>query len=98
MLPDTHLILPPPPVQIEVPAVVPPQTTPALPPTPEQVQTADAVFSGSRDRTESHAVEALFGIWAGTMVLNDLAQEHLRQARKQEDDPPLPARPDSPRQ
>ena len=56
-------------------AQVPGPPHPLPPPNPEQVQAADAVFAA--EERESHAVAGLLGMWTGTMLLNDLAQEHF---------------------
>jgi hypothetical protein len=94
MEPETSMILPPPPVRMEVPALIPPPAaTPHAPPTPEQVQAADAVFTGPSASkaalAEAHAVEGLLGMWAGTLLLHDLAKEHFGKARDREEEKPL---------
>jgi len=58
-------------------AVVPGPQHPVPPPTPEQVQAAEALFA-AQDR-ESSTVAGLLGMWTGVMLLNDLAHEHLSE-------------------
>jgi hypothetical protein len=51
----------------------PPHAVPT--PDPEQVRAVEAVFAAKR--RESETVSGLMGLWAGTMLLNDMAAEHF---------------------
>jgi hypothetical protein len=51
----------------------PPHQVPS--PTSEQVQAAEAIFAA--EERESRLVAGLLGMWTGTMLLHDLAKEHL---------------------
>jgi hypothetical protein len=68
----------------------PPQPVP--PPTLEQVQAAEAIFAA--EQQESQAVAAMLGMWTGTMLLHDLAKEHLSPPADEVEleDPRLPKR------
>ena len=94
LLPD-----PPPDVRVEhQPAeeLVPAPEASLPPPTAEQVRAADGVFAESK---EADTVLGLLGMWTGTLLLHDLAREHLQPPRDQvpprlrkddEDDEPAP--------
>ncbi len=56
----------------------------ARPPTPEQVQAAEAYFAGQQQ--ESNAVVGLLGIWTSTLLLRDLALEHFATTQEKERD------------
>jgi hypothetical protein len=93
---ETPMLLPPPPVRIEVPALIPPPADTALaPPTPEQIERADAVFARAPSgQAEAHAVEGLLCLWSGTLLLHDLAKEHFGKARnREEEEQPLALKP-----
>src|SRR5262245_64407212 len=45
-------------------------------PPPEQVRAAEAYFS---QHDESHLAAGLMGMWAGTLLLHDLAVEHFEE-------------------
>jgi hypothetical protein len=59
------------------------------PPSPEQVRTADEVFSHSQ---ESRAVAGVLGLWTGALLLHDLAVEHFESPPEEDEEPE--ARPD----
>jgi hypothetical protein len=59
------------------------------PPSPEQVRTADEVFSHSQ---EGRAVAGILGLWTGALLLHDLAVEHFETRDEDEEEPE--ARPD----
>jgi hypothetical protein len=46
---------------------------PSPPPSPEDARAIEAVFAAQE--RESDEVAALFGLWTGTLLLNDLAKE-----------------------
>jgi hypothetical protein len=48
------------------------QATPSL----EQMRAADAVFVQQEDNS---VAAALFGVWSGALILNDLATEHFSE-------------------
>src|SRR5262245_43097123 len=80
--------------------VLPPGSAPArpaeiLPPTQEQALATDEYFAQAAD-PETQAVASLMGLWTGTLLLRDLAVEHLRGPVKEEEDEPkrLPKLPD----
>jgi hypothetical protein len=54
---------------------VPGPPHPMTPPSEEQRQAAEAVFAA--EEREHNTVAGLLGLWTGTMLLNDLAQEHF---------------------
>jgi hypothetical protein len=61
-------------------------------PTAEEVRDCDGVFTQRRE--ESHLVAGLFGLWGSTLLLHDLAAEHLGRSREEEK--PLVADPKPP--
>ena len=63
-------------------AQVPGPPHPLPPADPQQVQAADAVFAA--EEREGHEVAGLLSMWAGTMLLNDLAKEHLTPSPNEE--------------
>src|SRR5262249_62068918 len=60
---------------------VPGPPHPVTPPSEEQRQAAEAVFAA--EERESNAVAGLLGLWTGTMLLNDLAQEHFGRSESE---------------
>jgi hypothetical protein len=52
--------------------------------TPEQLQARDAVLTSDGDNKEADQVAGLIGIWTGTMLLHDLAIEHLGQPTEEQ--------------
>jgi hypothetical protein len=75
-------------------AAVPAKPIPPL--SPEQVQAVDQALAGDQ---ESHEVAGLLSLWAGSMLLKDLAEEHFHlpadddlaeQKRKEKPSLPLP--------
>jgi hypothetical protein len=86
--------------------VLPPAAAPArpaeiLPPSEEQTLATDEYFAQVAEEpgAEAQAAAGLMGLWAGTLMLHDLAVEHLRGPKDEEEEKPkrLPARPDEPR-
>jgi len=65
------------------PAVEAPTPSPLEAQTPEQVQATDAVFSQEKEK-ESQTVAGLLGLWTGSLLLNDLAQEHFHLPAEEE--------------
>jgi hypothetical protein len=53
-------------------AAVPAKPIPPL--TPEQIRAVDQALAGDQ---ESHNVAGLLGLWGGSMLLKDLAEEHF---------------------
>jgi hypothetical protein len=54
--------------------------------TPEQVNAAEAAFR--HEQHEHSAVSGLIGMWAGTLLLHDLAKEHFDEDEEEEDEQP----------
>lgn len=82
--------------------VLPPGAAPArpaeiLPPTEEQALATDEYFAQAADApdAEAQAVAGLMGLWTGTLLLHDLAVEHLRGPKDEEEKKPrrVPAPP-----
>jgi hypothetical protein len=46
-------------------------------PGPEQIRAVEAVFTQDQADRERHLVSGLLGLWTGTVLLHDLAVEHL---------------------
>src|SRR5262249_14028621 len=61
------------------------------PPNPEQAHAVDAIFAGEQQES---SLAGLLAAWGGTMLLADLAQEHLQKA--QEEPPPKLAKEEEP--
>jgi hypothetical protein len=61
---------------------VPGPPHPMTPPSEEQRQAAEAVFAA--EEREHNTVAGLLGLWTGTMLLNDLAQEHFSRPTDEE--------------
>lgn len=57
-------------------------------PTPEQVQAAEALFAA--EERESQHMAGLLGMWTGTMLLHDLAKEHLSPPADERDEDEKP--------
>ena len=53
-------------------------------PTPEEVRATEAVFA--HDQQEHALVHGLLGMWAGTLLLHDLAKDHF-DTPEEEDEP-----------
>ncbi len=77
-------------------AAVPAKPIPPL--SPEQIQAVDQALAGDSENKE---VAGLLSLWAGSMLLKDLAEEHFKlpvdedeAERKRKEKPTLP-RPDS---
>jgi hypothetical protein len=67
--------------------VRPEQLPPA--PTAEQREAVDALFAQeSQQQSESEEVLGVIGLWAGTVMLHDLAVEHLRSKPEEEEEKP----------
>jgi hypothetical protein len=60
------------------------------PPGAESAQAAEAVFSEEMT-SEQDAVVTTIGLWASTLILHDLAVEHLKRPTTEEEEP-LPRR------
>jgi hypothetical protein len=64
------------------------------PPSPDQVRTADEVFSHSQ---EGRAVAGVLGLWTGALLLHDLAVEHFESPPEEEEPEARPdPEPDAP--
>ena len=61
------------------------------PPTAEQVNAADGVFTDHRK--ESETVAGLIGLWTGVLLLHDLAIEHLDAPADEDERRPRPKLP-----
>jgi hypothetical protein len=76
--------------QGQKPLIIAPQVAapeqPLPPASSAQVHATDAVFAQAHDQGES-LMAGLFGLWGGTMLLADLAQEHLRPPAADEEEP-----------
>src|SRR5438270_6038874 len=81
-------IIPPPNHQTDLAVQVPPEVLapehPGAPVDPAQPRVVDLIFS---HRTDETAGAALAALWASTMLLADLSQEHLNRIRQEELDP-----------
>jgi hypothetical protein len=78
-------IIPPPSHQIDLavqvpPSVLAPEHT-AAPVDPAQARAVDLIFTHRSDET---AAAALAALWASTMLLADLSQEHLNRIQQEE--------------
>jgi hypothetical protein len=79
---EVHVLIAPI-VQIPVETIVPPVEHLQLPdavqemPRPEQAKAAEAYFTHQQD--ENRQVAGLLGMWAGTLLLHDLAVEHFEE-------------------
>jgi hypothetical protein len=85
-------IIPPPSHQVVEAVQFPPNVLapehPGAPVDPAQARVVDLIFAHRHDET---AAAALAALWASTMLLADLSQEHLNRIRQEE----LDAEPDS---
>ena len=70
-------------------AAIPAKPLPVL--TPEQIRAVDAALASDE---ESQAVAALMGMWTGSMLLHDLAQEHFHVPADEEIEPRLKKKPE----
>lgn len=52
-------------------------------PTPEEVRATEAVFA--HEQQEHALVHGLLGMWAGTLLLHDLAQDHFDTPEEDEE-------------
>lgn len=59
---------------------------PHPPPTPAEARAAEAVFAS--EQKEQATVAGLLGMWTGTLLLHDLAHEHLSGPADEDDPPP----------
>jgi hypothetical protein len=80
------------PVECDKMVLMPAQVAPAPPqpaPDPAQLRAMEALFA-AREKESSQAA-GLIGLWAGTVMLNDLGMEMAaRNAQEEEDPPPRP--------
>jgi hypothetical protein len=78
-------IIPPPNHQlveaVQVPLNVMAPEHPAAPVDPAQARVVDLIFT---HRSDESTAAALAAIWASTMLLADLSQEHLNRIRQEE--------------
>lgn len=58
--------------------------------TPEQVQAREVVFQQDAQDRESRQVAGIVGLWTGTLLLHDLAIEHLSPAENEDSRPRRP--------
>ncbi len=89
-------IIPPPNHQIieavQVPANVMGPEHPGAPVDPAHARAVDLIFT---HRSDHNAAAALAALWASTMLLADLSQEHLNRIRQEElDSEPDPRDPE----
>ena len=81
-------IIPPPNHQVieavQIPANFLAPEHPGAPVDPAQARAVDVIFAHRSDET---AAAALTPLWASTMLLADLSQEHLNRIRQEELDP-----------
>jgi hypothetical protein len=90
-LPHEAYVYTPPAAESPAPPVEQPAHVVAPAPTPEQVRTADVVFA--HQEKESAEVQGFLGLWAGAMLLRDLAvdsipaEEEDEEAAKEKPDP-----------
>jgi hypothetical protein len=90
MIPETTVMVPVPVETITVEATLPPEqvncaTVVQAPPTQEQVQAAEAVFSQQHQRAADPAF-ALLGVWTSTVLLRDLAIDAFSGAPEEEEE------------
>ena len=78
-------IIPPPSHQIveavQIPSNILAPEHPAAPVDPAQARAVDVIFTHRQDESAALALAAL---WASTMLLADLSQEHLNRIRQEE--------------
>jgi len=77
----------------DISAILPPGAAPVKPdqlippPSEEQRQAVDALFAQEKaDDKETELVAGMIGMWTGTLLLHDLAVEHLRTSPEEEDE------------
>jgi len=79
--------------------VLPPAAAPArpaeiLPPSEEQALATDEYFAQVADEpgAEAQVAAGLMGLWSSTLLLHDLAVEHLRGPKDEDEDEEKPKR------
>lgn len=82
------------------PGVAPARPAEILPPSEEQALATDEYFAQAADESgaEAQAAAGLMGLWASTLLLHDLAVEHLRGPKDEDEEKPkrVPAPPNDP--
>jgi hypothetical protein len=73
------------PLRVEQPALADaPEAPAASAPSREEMRALEAVFKPAPGDTS--AAPVLFGVWAGGMLLHDVAQDHLSRPREEEEE------------
>ncbi|HJT77239.1 MAG TPA: hypothetical protein VJ739_08555 [Gemmataceae bacterium] len=86
---DVSAVVPPPAQQIRAimdrALQTPMPAQPVAPPNPDHVRAADAVFS--QHDPESDKVAGLLGLWAGTLILHDVARDAFDPPADENEEP-----------
>lgn len=86
---DVSVVVPPPAEHIRAimdrALQTPLPAEPAAPPSPEHVRAVEAVFS--QHNQESDKVAGLLGLWAGTLILHDVARDAFDPPADENEEP-----------